>query len=75
MSKAKTIDYLCKKPEGSFKKFIEVQDQKESLQSLPVSAETKQAIVDLWLAGEENEARLILQAFKIGLNEGRRTHP
>lgn len=36
------------------------------------SSTAKLQIVDLWLRGEKNEARLILEAFKIGLDEGRR---
>ncbi len=36
------------------------------------SEDAKRKIVDLWLSGETNEARLILEAFKIGLDEGRR---
>lgn len=36
------------------------------------SEKAKQEIVDLWLSYDNNEARLILTAFKIGLDEGRR---
>lgn len=36
------------------------------------SAEANIQIVELWLSGEKNEARLILKAFKIGLDEGTR---
>jgi hypothetical protein len=36
------------------------------------SEDAKRKIVDLWLSGETNDALLILTAFKIGLDEGRR---
>ena len=36
------------------------------------SEDAKRKIVELWLSGETNDARLILGGFKIGLEEGRR---
>lgn len=34
--------------------------------------ETQQQLVDLWLSCDDNTARIILKAFKIGVEEGRR---
>ena len=38
----------------------------------PVSGDAKLKLVDLWLSGETNEARLILEAFKIGREDALR---